>query len=234
MLTPQELNDRVFTKAVFGGYDIRSTDEFLDTVTEDYAALYKENAVLKSKLRILVEKLEEYRQQEAPMQSAILSAQKKATRIVKEAEEEAAQIVRQARQAAASSKAPSQETAAPVSDAQLGEVQATVESVISQMEQELEQQHEVLEKLKQIDLTPAPVPAEPEEAAAEAPEESEQPEDSAEEITEEIEQQLEKLVGSDPEADDMSDTKVVRGLHPESITAKFGELKFGKNYNPNK
>lgn len=229
MLTPQELNDHAFTKAVFGGYDIRSTDEFLDTVTEDYAALYKENAVLKSKLRILVEKLEEYRQQETPMQNAILSAQKKATRIVKEAEEEASQIVRQARQAAADAPAPSQ-AAAPVSDQQLEEAKAAMAGFLSKMERQLEQQRSLLEQLKQVDLTPAPQ-AQAEEPAAPQPEPTDE---TAEEISEEIEQQLEKLVGSDPEADSISDTKVVRGLHPESITAKFGELKFGKNYNPNK
>ena len=35
------------------GYDLAAVDEFLDTLTEDYTALYKENAALKTKLKIL-------------------------------------------------------------------------------------------------------------------------------------------------------------------------------------
>ena len=70
MFTPQQLNEIGFTKAVFGGYDMDSVHDVLDPLTEDYTALYKENAVLKSKLRILVEKLEEYRQQ-GPRHAAI-------------------------------------------------------------------------------------------------------------------------------------------------------------------
>ena len=34
-------------------------DEFLDLLTADYTSLYNENAVLKSKMKVLVEKVEE-------------------------------------------------------------------------------------------------------------------------------------------------------------------------------
>ena len=49
MLTPQEVSERAFPKASFGGYNMTQVDEFLDVLTEDYSALYSENAVLKSK-----------------------------------------------------------------------------------------------------------------------------------------------------------------------------------------
>ena len=52
---------------MFGGYDMQTVDEFLEPLTEDYITLYKENAVLKSKMKVLVEKLEEYRAQEQSM-----------------------------------------------------------------------------------------------------------------------------------------------------------------------
>ncbi|MDR3207713.1 MAG: DivIVA domain-containing protein, partial [Oscillospiraceae bacterium] len=61
MLTPQEVQDKKFEKAVFGGYDMGGVDDFLEQLTEDYAALFKENAVLKSKLKVLVDTVEEYR-----------------------------------------------------------------------------------------------------------------------------------------------------------------------------
>ena len=50
MMTPQEAEARVFTKANFGGYNIQQVDTFLDTLIEDYGALYQENATLKSKM----------------------------------------------------------------------------------------------------------------------------------------------------------------------------------------
>ena len=59
MLSPQDISDKVFVKAVFGGYDMTGVDDFLEGVAGDYAALYKENAILKGKLKVLVEKVEE-------------------------------------------------------------------------------------------------------------------------------------------------------------------------------
>lgn len=61
MLTPQEVSTHSFAKASFGGYNMAMVDEFLDELTDDYTALYKENAALKAKLKVLVEKVEEYR-----------------------------------------------------------------------------------------------------------------------------------------------------------------------------
>ena len=76
MLTPQDIQNKIFVKAVFGGYDITAVDDFLEEVMSDYAALYKENAVLKSKIKVLVEKVEEYRTTEDAMRMALLTAQK--------------------------------------------------------------------------------------------------------------------------------------------------------------
>ena len=55
MLTPQQIEQISFDKAVFGGYDMQSVDEILEPLTEDYITLYKENTLLKSKMRVLVE-----------------------------------------------------------------------------------------------------------------------------------------------------------------------------------
>ena len=96
MLTPQEVAQHAFTKATFGGYHMAMVDEFLDVLTEDYTALYKENAVLKSKMKVLVDKIEEYRSTEEAMRSALLTAQKMANSLVAEAEEKKAQLLREA------------------------------------------------------------------------------------------------------------------------------------------
>ena len=61
MMTPQQIEQISFSRATFGGYDMQSVDAVLEPLTEDYLNLYKENALLKSKMRVLVAKLEEYR-----------------------------------------------------------------------------------------------------------------------------------------------------------------------------
>ncbi|MDR2671114.1 MAG: DivIVA domain-containing protein [Oscillospiraceae bacterium] len=97
MLTPQEVQDKKFEKAVFGGYDMAAVDDFLEQVTEDYTALYKENAVLKSKLKVLVNTVEEYRSVDESMRKTLLSAQRMAEESVAEAQAQADAILRQAR-----------------------------------------------------------------------------------------------------------------------------------------
>ncbi len=76
MLTPKDIDEMEFPKAVFGGYDMTSVDDFLEDVTKSYTALYKENSSLKAKLKVLVEKVEEYRSTEDAMRMALLTAQK--------------------------------------------------------------------------------------------------------------------------------------------------------------
>ena len=96
MLTPQEVSTHAFSKATLGGYNMAMVDEFLDELTDDYTALYKENAALKAKLKVLVEKVEEYRSTEDAMRATLLTAQKMADSIVHEAEAKRDQILAQA------------------------------------------------------------------------------------------------------------------------------------------
>ena len=85
MLTPQEVSTHAFAKAVMGGYNMAMVDEFLDELTDDYTALYKENAALKAKLKVLVEKVEEYRSTEDAMRANLQTAQKMSDSILHEA-----------------------------------------------------------------------------------------------------------------------------------------------------
>ena len=96
MLTPQEVSERAFSKASFGGYNMSQVDEFLDILTGDYTALYNENAVLKNKMKVLVEKVEEYRPTEEAMRKALMTAQRMADELIREAEEKKADILRRA------------------------------------------------------------------------------------------------------------------------------------------
>ena len=100
MLTPQEVSERAFQKASFGGYNMSQVDEFLDILTADYSSLYNENAVLKSKMKVLVDKVEEYRSTEEAMRKALMTAQRMADELVQEAERKKNEIVRQAEEEA--------------------------------------------------------------------------------------------------------------------------------------
>ncbi len=100
MLTPQEIQDKKFEKARFGGYDMTQIDDFLDVVLADYTALYKENAVLKGKMRVLVDKIEEYRSVDEQMRKALYAAQVSARDIVSKAQSEADAIMKNANSAA--------------------------------------------------------------------------------------------------------------------------------------
>ena len=100
MLTPQDVTNREFDKAVFGGYDIAAVDRFLEELSQDYAALYRDNATLKGKLKVLVDKVEEYRNTEDAMHLALLTAQKTAREITEEAETKAAEILEEAQKKA--------------------------------------------------------------------------------------------------------------------------------------
>ena len=48
MMTPQDVANCTFAKSMMGGYNMASVDDFLDKLTEDYTALFKENAALKA------------------------------------------------------------------------------------------------------------------------------------------------------------------------------------------
>lgn len=104
MLTPQEVSERAFQKASFGGYNMAQVDEFLDILTGDYSALFNENAVLKNKMKVLVDKVEEYRSTEEAMRKALLAAQRMADDLVKEAEEKKDAMLAQTEKDAAARK----------------------------------------------------------------------------------------------------------------------------------
>lgn len=95
MLTPQEIQEKTgsLEKAVFGGYSMSSVEDLLIPLQKDYASLYKENAVLKSKMKVLVDRLEEYRAKEESMNRAILTAQKTADDLMAETQRKCAAMV---------------------------------------------------------------------------------------------------------------------------------------------
>lgn len=100
MISPQELQNKKFEKAVFGGYDMAGIDEFLDVLIPDYTALYKENMSLKNKMKVLVDKIEEYRSVDEEMRKALYSAQVTARELIQKTQAESQQVLEGARREA--------------------------------------------------------------------------------------------------------------------------------------
>lgn len=100
MITAQDIREKGFERARMGGYDMASVDEFLEELADDVAATQKENAVLKSKMKVLVDKIEEYRSNEEALNAAILSAQKLAVQIESDARQRAAATIAEAEEKA--------------------------------------------------------------------------------------------------------------------------------------
>ncbi len=213
MFTPQQIEQISFGRQTFGGYDMQAVDEFLEPLTEDYITLYKENALLKSKMRVLVGKLEEYRSNESSMKEAIINAQKTCDMMVKDAESKCTQMLNNANVMAAENVR-SNDALIAAEDKRLEEARKATTEEIEKIEAQLKACLETLAKIRQ-DNAPAPV----------APVE-EEPDDYASEIS----QNLEALVGTTEDTAPKAEPK-----HPVSeTTSKFTNLQFGRNYDPTK
>ena len=226
MFTPQQIDQIAFDTAVFGGYDKECVDEFLEPFTEDYVTLYKENALLKSKMRVLVEKLEEYRRNEASMKDAIINAQKTCDKMVREAEAKCAQMLNEA-SATAQQSTRNADALIAVENDRVEEAKATAAQRINQMQEEMRACVQALERIK-VANRPAPKP-EPKPAPAFDYDTSNA---TADAVADEIAQNLEALVGTTVETEPKPEPK-----HPssnDSTTSKFANLQFGRNYDPNR
>ncbi|MCQ2418428.1 MAG: DivIVA domain-containing protein [Clostridia bacterium] len=235
MFTPQQVQEATFDKAVFGGYDMASVDEFLEPLTEDYISLYKENAVLKSKMRVLVEKLEEYRKQEGSMKNAIVAAQTTCNEMIAEAQRKSAKILNDAEQSAASKSVRNDEEIGAEQE-KLKQAKAATTDFIEAVEAEIRRQLDCLNNLKLMNPVPE---SRPQPAASRAfdfdsdpqPVPQAAPAVDADQIASEIQSNLEKLVGSEPAVatDSLGDTKI---MEPLRTPEKFNDLQFGRNYDP--
>ncbi len=222
MITPQQIEQISFNRATFGGYDMQSVDEFLGPLTEDYITLYKENALLKSKMRVLVGKLEEYRQSDASMKESANIAQRTCDNLIKETEEKCAKMLADASNAAAER--------AKDAEAQIAEENARVDDArrlaASQIDELTEQLRTCLQALENIKIANRPTKAAPYDYDSES---DPAPIDPADALADEIAQSLEALMGTTADIAPKADPQ-----HPgETVTnSKFAGLKFGPNYDP--
>ena len=225
MLTPQEVSSRAFSKAAFGGYNMAMVDEFLDELTDDYTALYKENAALKAKMKVLVDKVEEYRATEDSMRAALLSAQKMASSMVEEAENKKASLLANA-EAEARAKLGSIREELLFEQKRLNNAKAAMTDFMNRSREVCESQLRLLEQLP--DLTPENIdaPAAEEKAAEELA--------GVAAIGEKILSEFEPKSGEAEEDVGVQQDLLEPDDNPFVETATraidLSELKFGRNY----
>ncbi|MCL2153571.1 MAG: DivIVA domain-containing protein [Oscillospiraceae bacterium] len=260
MLTPQEITEKVFVKAVFGGYDMTGVDDFLEAVAADYAALYKENAILKGKLKVLVEKVEEYRSTEDAMRMALLTAQRMGEEITVEANKLKEETLRNADKMVQDKLA---ETAKRVADEELRlNVAAKETAKFIALSQAIMRKHsEFLTKLETARRAVRPDPEPPPPSSPHPPSTSTSPsstyEDQVADAAAQIDSAMEKLAGFDSQTrangskgasapktefdDEGEPTKPYNSNSgkngDDSVTPRpkfdFDDLKFGANFDKN-
>lgn len=76
MMTPQDIREKQFERAVLNGYSPTSVDEFMEEIAVEYNNLCKEISNQRKKMKVLVEEIEKYRDSEKAMRMALLQTQK--------------------------------------------------------------------------------------------------------------------------------------------------------------
>lgn len=261
MFTPQEVSEKTFPKSpsFSSGYDLAAVDEFLDTLTEDYTALYKENAALKTKLKILAEKVEEYRATEDTMRSMLLAAQKMAASMTEEAKEKGEKTLADARQESERLLTDARNAADEINRdlarkteaarQKLSDAETAMKDYIAKSLAMCLNQVDYLEKLPHSELpaaqAPAQEPADQEpaaEAAPEQPAEGEAPQETAPEENSAQEPAPSQDTAQLIEKDILAAYDEEKPAQPLPADTDFrsefkldlDELKFGRNYEPDK
>ena len=217
MFTPQQIDQISFSKSKFGGYNMQQVDEFLEPLTEDYVTLYKENALLKSKMRVLVGKLEEYRKNEASMKDAVINAQKTCDKMVAEAEAKCAKML-QGASSMATTNTQNNDAQVAAENARLEEARKVAAAKITELQDQLRSCIQALDRIKENNA-PA-VPAVPVAPAVQQ-----------EDVADEIAQNIEAMIGSTV---DTAPKPAPRHPVNDTTTSKFASLnlQFGRNYDP--
>ena len=221
MTTAQDIREKTFEKS-FNGYNMNQVDDFLDQLAADITALTKENASLKSKMRVLVEKVEEYRTTEDSMRSALLSAQKTGAQIESDAQARADAIVAEARDAADRISRRSADGIAN-EEAKLAEAKKATDKFFDHMRLVCQKQIEFYDKLSRMRLVGEET-EQPEEEPEEAPEEEpEKPvrETEVDQAVRSIESSVAEAALTEPEEPISVDTEIPE--EEEEPTRRFGD-----------
>ena len=212
MLTPEQLAAISFSKKFGGGYNPEDVNKVFEPLVADYTTLYNENLSMRSKMKVLVAKLEEYRSVEDSMKEAIRNTQKSCDAKIAETKVQCAGMIRDAQAAAREADRKIAAEEARVEDArqlaarQISDLRSQLESC-TRLLTEIQNQHRPIG------------PATPPSA------------ESADKVADEISASVEALVGN---ASEPGSRKGFIPMPTDPGADMFANLQFGKNYDPNK
>ena len=94
MLNPNEIANKQFSKG--RGYRAEEVDSYLRQIASDIGELIEEKRDLETKMMVLADKLEEYKEDEESLRAALLGAQKLGDSVVREAKAKAQSLLEDA------------------------------------------------------------------------------------------------------------------------------------------
>ena len=222
MMTPQEVASHVFAKATFGGYNMTMVDEFLDQLTEDYTALYNDNTILKNKLKVLSDSIEEYRATDVAMRKTLLAAQQMADSMVSDAEKKKTQLEQDATQEAQARKS-KLEAEIAAEECRLQQAQKATADYVMKLHALHQEELDYLSRLGQM------VPPEMAQAAMAQAIVPEGPTTPVEDLTPEEEEVEEPTISQPLQQSQQPKNDPVDDLYLDA-TRRFDDLQFGKDY----
>lgn len=238
MMTPQEVASHSFAKATLGGYNLAQVDEFLDALTEDYTALYNENAILKNKLKVMSNEVEEYRATEGTMRKALLAAQQMADSMVEDAKKKQEELMGEAEKGARQ-RVTDLEQAVAAEEHRLKKAQESTAAYVRKLAQLHDQEMDFLSRLGELvppEMAGKDDPSEDIKAALDAQVRREEEQRQAMAAAQKPAPRL-VAVGPDddvpPMPDDLEPLDPAQQdefeLDPDA-TRRYSDLQFGKDY----
>lgn len=242
---------RMFEKAAFG-YRIEDVDNHIEELNNQISSLEAEKEEMLSKMKILAEKINEYRKDEADLKDALLGAQKMGNTIVNEAKEKAEIMLNEAKTRADRMVLDSQKQAEEAISAihkqvdkekkSLMKIQKEVSDFKAALLTTYKRHLNIITSLPEMDEETAEFYNEKLGNVKEEVKPEEEIKEQEEKIVEEVEEKTSEeneVAESEEDVSTMRFDKVPEAeAKPTFIPArksafeeKFGELKFGKNNN---
>ena len=238
MMTPQEVASHSFAKATLGGYNLAQVDEFLDALTEDYTALYPENAILKNKLKVLSNEVEEHRANEANVSKALLDAHQQADLIIAAAKKTQDELVGEA-QKGAQGRIAELEKAVAAEEYRLKKAQESTAAYVKKLARAHEDELQFLSSLGDLvppEMAVADDPAADIKAALDAQVRREEEAEAQQTAAPQKPAPRVVAVGPDDDIPPLPDDFVPQMPEQEELeldpdaTRRYSDLQFGKDY----
>lgn len=219
MISPKEISEKRFEKAA-RGYRIDEVDTFLKEVAFSVAKIIKSYDESEAKIHKLVDKVNEYRDDEDAIKVAILGAQKQGRQIIVDAEMEAERMVAEA-------KGKSDKLLENIQDSYIDE-QNKLENLKKEVTAFKAQLTELYNRQLHLIME---IPEFNEEVSDELPEQAEEPEDDFNlDVDLDINEPLSESIETTDEESLLS-TDAIPDFKEDNYSSpkKFGDLRFGNN-----